>query len=206
MANMIIKPAVGGNLLIQDRAGGAVLSTGSSGATIANATLNSPTLVTPALGTPASGVLTNATFPAGHIIKVKHETSTASVSQNGNGTSVESDSSDCNVTCTAGNKLHIWIMGGECLCYSGTGSFFFGMRISESGQSDIDVWTSYLYSRTNAEYKNDSIGTVMYTHTAVTSAVTIKRAVKSYNSTYHAWEAGDSATAPVVYKVMEEQV
>ena len=31
---MIIKPAVGGNLLIQDRAGGAVLSTGTSGATI----------------------------------------------------------------------------------------------------------------------------------------------------------------------------
>ena len=75
MANMIIKPAVGGNLLIQDRAGGAVLSTGSSGATIANATLNSPTLVTPALGTPASGVLTNATFPAGMILQVVHFTS-----------------------------------------------------------------------------------------------------------------------------------
>ena len=61
MANMIIKPAADGNLLIQDRAGGAVLSTGTSGATLANGL---------ALGTPASIALTNATgFPAGHVIK-----------------------------------------------------------------------------------------------------------------------------------------
>ena len=40
MANMIIKPAADGNLLIQDRAGGAVLSTGTSGATISSATMD----------------------------------------------------------------------------------------------------------------------------------------------------------------------
>ena len=63
---MIIKPAVGGNLLIQDRAGGAVLSTGTSGATIANATL-----VAPALGTVASGNLSNTAivYPTGHVIQ-----------------------------------------------------------------------------------------------------------------------------------------
>jgi len=61
MADLIIKPnsASGDKLILQDRAGGAVLTTADSGATIANATLNSPTLVTPALGTPASGVVTN---------------------------------------------------------------------------------------------------------------------------------------------------
>jgi hypothetical protein len=59
MANMIIKPAVGGNLLIQDRAGGAVLSTGTSGATIANATITAPTITD----------LTNCTFPSGHIMQ-----------------------------------------------------------------------------------------------------------------------------------------
>ena len=41
---MIIKPAADGNLLIQDRAGGAVLSTNASGATIANATLSGDVL------------------------------------------------------------------------------------------------------------------------------------------------------------------
>ena len=61
MANLIIKPnsATGDKLIIQDRDGGAVLTTADSGATIANATLNSPTMITPALGTPASGVVTN---------------------------------------------------------------------------------------------------------------------------------------------------
>ena len=55
MANMIIKPAAGGNLLIQDRAGGAVLSTGTSGHT-----LNAPTIAS----------MANCTFPAGHIIQL----------------------------------------------------------------------------------------------------------------------------------------
>ena len=43
MADLIIKPATGdGNkLILQDKAGGAVLTTADSGATIANATLNS---------------------------------------------------------------------------------------------------------------------------------------------------------------------
>ena len=69
MPDLIIKPAAqsGNKVIIQDQAGGAVITTADSGATIANATLtsptlnsptlNSPTLVTPALGTPASGVL-----------------------------------------------------------------------------------------------------------------------------------------------------
>ena len=69
MADLIIKPnsATGDKLILQDRAGGAVMTTADSGATIANATLNSPTLVTPALGTPASGVVTNLSgvLPAG---------------------------------------------------------------------------------------------------------------------------------------------
>ena len=37
--------------------------------TLTNKTLTSPTLTTPALGTPASGTLTNATFPAGHVLQ-----------------------------------------------------------------------------------------------------------------------------------------
>ena len=54
MADLIIKPATGdGNkLILQDKAGGAVLTTADSGATIADGI---------ALGTPASGVMTNMT-------------------------------------------------------------------------------------------------------------------------------------------------
>ena len=81
MANMIIKPAADGNLLIQDRAGGAVLSTSTSGATIANATLNSPTMVTPALGTPTSGNLTNCTNNYGMWKLVTRTAITSAVAQ-----------------------------------------------------------------------------------------------------------------------------
>ena len=54
MADLIIKPATGdGNkLILQDKAGGAVLTTADSGATIANATLTSPTINTPTIATP----------------------------------------------------------------------------------------------------------------------------------------------------------
>jgi len=51
MADLIIKPATGdGNkLILQDKAGGAVLTTADSGATITSATLTSPTINTPTI-------------------------------------------------------------------------------------------------------------------------------------------------------------
>jgi len=104
MPDLIIKPAAqsGNKVIIQDQAGGAVITTADSGATIANATL-----VAPALGTPASGVVTNLSgvlpagvtggsgltalgtvatgnlsntaivYPDGHIIKIKSKTYTS---------------------------------------------------------------------------------------------------------------------------------
>ena len=67
MANMIIKPAVGGNLLIQDRAGGAVLSTSTSGATIASGVTGGAGLSgMTSLGTVTSGTIsTGATIATG---------------------------------------------------------------------------------------------------------------------------------------------
>jgi hypothetical protein len=74
MANLVIRPAsgTGNKVVVQDQAGGAVITTGDSGATIANATLTSPTLVTPALGTVTSGNLSNSAivYPAGHVVQV----------------------------------------------------------------------------------------------------------------------------------------
>jgi hypothetical protein len=53
MGNLTIKPATGASnsLLIKDQAGGAVITTGTSGATIASATLTSPVLNTGVTGT-----------------------------------------------------------------------------------------------------------------------------------------------------------
>jgi hypothetical protein len=61
MADLLIKPLTGaGNTVtIQDQAGGAILTSGNSGATIANATLTTPTIAD----------MSNFTFPAGQIIQ-----------------------------------------------------------------------------------------------------------------------------------------
>ena len=106
MANMIIKPAVGGNLLIQDRAGGAVLSTGTSGATMASNVTGIPaagvTGVLPAavtggsglteLGTVTSGNLSNTdiVYPAGHILKINsfHNSTRVVISGNATGAAI----------------------------------------------------------------------------------------------------------------------
>ena len=58
MADLTIKPvgAAGNKLILQDQAGGAVLTTADSGATIANATLTSPALTSPTLTGTATAV------------------------------------------------------------------------------------------------------------------------------------------------------
>ena len=61
MPDLTIKPvaAAGNKLILQDQAGGAVLTTADSGATVANATLTTPTIAN----------MANCTFPAGHVIQ-----------------------------------------------------------------------------------------------------------------------------------------
>ena len=75
MGNLIIKGkgGAGNKLIIQDQAGGAVLTTADSGATLGNSTQDNITrLGTVTSGSIAGGTITNATtFPAGHIIQVQ---------------------------------------------------------------------------------------------------------------------------------------
>ena len=124
---MIIKPAVGGNLLIQDRAGGAVLSTGASGATMASNVTGIPaagvTGVLPAgvtggsgltaLGTVATGNLSNSgiVYPAGHIIQAVTRVPSAATYSS---TNWESTDQYVNITTTRLNSkmLVMWSNGG----------------------------------------------------------------------------------------------
>ena len=94
MPEFTIKPNAGsGNkVIIQDQAGAAVLTTADSGATLSNSTQDNITrLGTVAAGTIGSAVnLNSATFPAGHILQVKHfpYTSNMSIPANGRGNAV----------------------------------------------------------------------------------------------------------------------
>ena len=65
MPDLTIKPvaAAGNKLILQDQAGGAVLTTADSGATLANASLTAPTIAN----------MANCSFPAGHLIKSKEQ-------------------------------------------------------------------------------------------------------------------------------------
>ena len=66
MANMIIKPASGGSLILQDEGGTAAHTIDTSGNHTLSGTTNN-------LGTVTAGTLgTGLAFPAGHIIKTQH--------------------------------------------------------------------------------------------------------------------------------------
>ena len=127
MANLIIKPqnVSGDKVIIQDQAGGAVLTTADSGATIANATLDNATqdgitrLGTVTTGTMKNTIHTDATFPVGHILQTKYYTSTVS-----NGTSTTAET-----TATAGISLgyvHITpLKAGSVILVTATWSYNF---------------------------------------------------------------------------------
>ena len=187
MADLIIQPnaGAGNQLIIKDQAGNAVLTTDDSGATI-NAGLSQV---------------------AGMIIKNTTHISTAAVSASST-EALESDANDITVTCTAGNKLHIHISGGHC--YSSGSGFYFGagMTIKESGQSDVTVHGGGCYARGDGgAYDNDFQPSIIYTHTAVTTSVTIKAATRCSSSGTAYWEATDSAgRGPRRYFIQEEQV
>jgi len=154
-------------------------------------------------GSPALNLSNATSAPAGYIIKSSTAVSTSTVSYNGAGTSVEADDEDITVTCTIGNKLNIFIIGGWAYTPTGTGYCQYGMRIQESGKSDVDFIGGALYSRGSSKY-NDAIPSIMYTHTALTTSVTIKRLITS--PSFHAqWAANGGTQGSVRYLVMEEQ-
>ena len=110
MPDLTIKPvgAAGNKLILQDQAGGAVLTTADSGATIANATLTTPTVAN----------MSNFTFPAGH---VRYLTSSAEFSYSNITADQDILGSDLSTgTITAGSKI-LLKFNGSCGCNSTAG-------------------------------------------------------------------------------------
>ena len=99
--------------------------------TLTNKTLTSQTLTTPALGTPASGVLTNATFPAGHIIQ----------------TAYNSYNSDYSANTTSATMVRV---------SDGSSNYYWGGQITNVG-ADNHVFISMNFT-SNASRTNNGIG------------------------------------------------
>ena len=95
MPDLTIKPvaAAGNKLILQDQAGGAVLTTADSGATIANASLTTPTIAS----------MVNCTFPTGHVLQIKGDTYAPSgaVTISTSATRALSDNLQVEITCAS---------------------------------------------------------------------------------------------------------
>jgi hypothetical protein len=207
MPDLIIKPTntQGNRVIIQDQAGGAVLTTADSGATLGNSTQDNITR----LGTVTAGNLSNSAivYPSGHIVAVTSHTSTADFGISGGTVELETDSNDITVSCTAGNHLHITISGGYVF---GSGSGFYigvGMVIKESGQSDVAVNSGGMYQRSDGgAYDNEILPCYNYSHTAVTTSVTIKASLRNSSSATSYWQVADIVgKGRRKYLIMESQ-
>jgi len=132
MADLLIKPLTGaGNTVtIQDQAGGAILTSADSGATLADGVQDNITR----LGTVTTGnvdgaisdittPLANATFPAGHILQVQYSSSSSSVQQS----TTNSTRTLCGVTYK------------ELTC-RGTGSIYLAQYSCNTGTQSTGSW------------------------------------------------------------------
>jgi hypothetical protein len=144
--------------------------------------------------------------PAGTIIKVTTHSSTAEIQISSSTSAFESDANDITISCVAGNKLHIQIAGGNGYPSASSGFYFgAGMRIVESGESDVDVYGGGIYAR-ETDYESEFQPSIIYSHTAVTSSVTVKAAMFSSGTCTAYWEAPNSAGRGARrYLIMEEQ-
>ena len=160
-----------------------------------------------------TGSITNTTlgsgvtFPNGHIVKVTSHSVANTIETASNQEVLELDANDITVSCTIGNILHITIAGGYCYA-SGSGFHFGpGMQIKETGQSNITVHGGGLYARSDGgSYDNDCIPSIIYSHTAITTSVTIKAALRcSSNATVY-WACADApGRGKRRYLIMEAQ-
>ena len=121
--------------------------------TLTNKTLTSPTLTTPALGTPASGVLTNATFPAGHIVGSQWYLDTSG--DYANATTTEKAVRDFSqITVTSGNTIILGFSGWVISTNSG----------GQNENKRVSQWYIRYHTSTVTEGTDvSSTGTIVFT-------------------------------------------
>ena len=98
-------------------------------------TLSNKTFVAPALGTPASGTLTNATFPAGHVLEIQLESITSGTYQSITFSNLQLGSTITFASVGAGETIVAWALGGNFVCKHSNKS-------SMSSQASIGIGAS----------------------------------------------------------------
>ena len=134
MPDLIIKPTTtsGNKLILQDQAGGAILTTADSGATLGNSTQDNITRVgTVTTGTLQSGV----TFPTGHVIDSGVKFFSGG-NYNTNSTSPAVVVDYQSVTVTVGDTIHFGY-SGWCRCYYNVGA-----HVTRAGEVSLRYHTA----------------------------------------------------------------
>ena len=179
---------VTGTLPVADGGTGVTSKTGTGSVVLSS----SPTLVTPALGTPASGVLTDCTFPTGHIINVTVDSYTAE--PNTNNTSLEViDVDDFAVTVSPASSsstffIIVFLSGVDCGDWV---QFDLYRAIGASTTANLSGQTNGLVGGI-ATFMNDSDFTYTYLDSPSTETdITYAPSAKSTHIS-HTWNINDS--------------
>ena len=179
MANLIIKPAGNGSLILQDEGGDAALTVGTTGSTTLAGTANNVGTVT--AGSIAGGSITNATtFPAGHVIQQVSSIYEPTSAQATTSTTFQASSLFLTITPTnAANDI--------CMCFHVNGTF----QASTSANGIIDIQRSINgggYSQMGA------LRTYAFSHTYNTMATS--SGIVFTDTNFSGWTTGT-----IVYKL-----
>jgi len=144
MGNLIIKGkgGAGNKLILQDQAGGAVLTTADSGATIANASLTTPTIAS----------MTNCTFPAGHIIQtvIKHTTTKVTFSSGSYATS----GLEQTITPKVANSTLLIQVHGKTECNNTSNNLGHDCKVTRASGTSASESATSVYAQSWTNYFN----------------------------------------------------
>ena len=188
MPDLIIKPTAtsGNKLILQDQAGGAVLTTADSGATIANATLTTPTIAS----------MANCTFPTGVIINVTTDIYTSEPATNNTSFAVI-DSTNFSVTVTPKSTaskffIIVFLSGVD----AGDWAQFDIYRSISGGATTQNISSqTYGLAGVYSALLNDSPVTYFWLDSpSTTASITYAPSAKSTSSS-HNWNINDSGNS-----------
>ena len=195
MADLLIKPLTGaGNTVtIQDQAGGAILTSADSGATLADGVQDNITR----LGTVTTGDITtplaNATFPTGHILQVITWAGSSSHQQASDNSKTQPGVSYKQLTAKGASSVFLAYFSCETGT-QGTGSWTGGheYRTSTDGGSNWSGWTdpgnsSYSYNSGVSDFRRGK-----FWHTLMSPSLALGKLIqiRSYCGSYHSNAAG----------------
>ena len=196
MPDLIIKPTntEGNKVIIQDQAGGAVLTTADSGATFSGGNI----------GTVTAGNLANTAivYPAGHVINTTFKGCSAGLTLNNTREVLCTPAQGIDdLSVTAGNKLAIWFMGGNH--YTSTNSPYYStiiIRVTDAGGAS--QYETSVFASVGSDARFDAITAfAFHTIAASTTSVDIQYGVRGnyISGIYSYWltpaqaDSGDAA-------------